>query len=616
MISVFSYGQHKSIHKVQKGESIYIIAKKYQVSDSDIYELNPSIKGKPLQLNTELLIPFRKDNNGTIIVETHTISSGETLNIIAEKYHMSLATLSKLNPTVDSRRLKIGTVLKLTESLTLDPNSNESLTTTNSDNTQTHVVVSGESLGLIANKYNLSLAELTKLNPTVDARRLQIGTVLKISENSKTENINTNAIPQEKSISNKTAQKTHTIAKGETLSIVANKYNISLDELSKLNPTADPKKLFVGATLIISETVSTDENNEEIILKEETLAPEKPLQKTHIISSGETLKSIADKYNMSLNEISKLNPKADSRRLKVGTKLQVTTTSTEAINVIEKTTVEKNEIPFELKTHKIKSGETLKTIAKKYKIEVKELTKLNPKLEPRNLKIGTVVKLNKPSPLMTSINKNESLIKANLTYEEEDVLHKVQSNETKYGIAKKYGITVQQLDELNPEVSDKLFIDYMLVIKRGTKSTEELKPETIEGNKKAETNAMIAEILIENASKYMGVSYRSGGTSAKGFDCSGLMFTTFKEIDLDLPRSSRSMAKVGTVVSKNKAEKGDLIFFTTNRKGSISHVGIVSEINGDEIKFIHSSTSSGVMVSSLKESYYSKRFVQINRVLK
>ena len=93
------------------------------------------------------------------------------------------------------------------------------------------------------------------------------------------------------------------------------------------------------------------------------------------------------------------------------------------------------------------------------------------------------------------------------------------------------------------------------------------------------------------------------------------MFTTFKEINMNLPRSSRSMANIGLKISKDQAKIGDLIFFATTRKRTISHVGMITEIIGDEIKFIHSSTSLGVIISSIREPYYSKRFVQINRVL-
>ena len=93
------------------------------------------------------------------------------------------------------------------------------------------------------------------------------------------------------------------------------------------------------------------------------------------------------------------------------------------------------------------------------------------------------------------------------------------------------------------------------------------------------------------------------------------MFTTFKEVNMTLPRSSRNMARIGSKVSKEEAKAGDLIFFATTRKKTISHVGMITEIIGDEIKFIHSSTSLGVIISSVKEAYYAKRFVQINRVL-
>lgn len=75
------------------------------------------------------------------------------------------------------------------------------------------------------------------------------------------------------------------------------------------------------------------------------------------------------------------------------------------------------------------------------------------------------------------------------------------------------------------------------------------------------------------------------------------------------------MATVGEKIDEKEAKKGDLIFFKTSRRG-ISHVGIITEITDDnEIKFIHSSTSQGVVISSMNEAYYKRTFVQINRVL-
>ena len=93
------------------------------------------------------------------------------------------------------------------------------------------------------------------------------------------------------------------------------------------------------------------------------------------------------------------------------------------------------------------------------------------------------------------------------------------------------------------------------------------------------------------------------------------MFSTFKKFNITLPRSSHEMAQIGREIDSNNAKKGDLIFFKTFGGSRISHVGMITEINGDEIKFIHSSTSLGVIISSTNESYYKRTFAQINRVL-
>jgi cell wall-associated NlpC family hydrolase len=75
------------------------------------------------------------------------------------------------------------------------------------------------------------------------------------------------------------------------------------------------------------------------------------------------------------------------------------------------------------------------------------------------------------------------------------------------------------------------------------------------------------------------------------------------------------MAKAGTQIDQGKAKKGDLIFFINRGQHRINHVGMIVEVNCDEIKFIHSSTQGGVIISSLKESYYEKTFKQINRIV-
>lgn len=120
--------------------------------------------------------------------------------------------------------------------------------------------------------------------------------------------------------------------------------------------------------------------------------------------------------------------------------------------------------------------------------------------------------------------------------------------------------------------------------------------------------------LIETATEQLGTKYLPGGTTTKGFDCSGLIYTTFKKIEISLPRTTIEMAKIGTTIDLDEIKKGDLIFFKTNGKNVINHVGMVVEVLSDEIQFIHAATSKGVMISSTKESYYKNAYVQSNRI--
>lgn len=125
----------------------------------------------------------------------------------------------------------------------------------------------------------------------------------------------------------------------------------------------------------------------------------------------------------------------------------------------------------------------------------------------------------------------------------------------------------------------------------------------------------VAVQMINNAMEFLGVRYRGGGKSTDGMDCSGMVTAVFNLFDMAIPRSSRDMATVGEKVETSDVKKGDLIFFRTNGRSVINHVGMVVDIIGDEIKFIHSSTSQGVIISSTKESYYQRTFAQVNRVL-
>ena len=122
--------------------------------------------------------------------------------------------------------------------------------------------------------------------------------------------------------------------------------------------------------------------------------------------------------------------------------------------------------------------------------------------------------------------------------------------------------------------------------------------------------------VVHTAKKFEGTRYKYGGTDKRGMDCSGLIYISFLEEGLSLPRTSRAMSLEGERLYLKDVNIGDLLFFETNKNRKvINHVGLVVEVDENGIYFIHSSTSKGVIISSLSESYWYNNFVMARRVI-
>ena len=129
-------------------------------------------------------------------------------------------------------------------------------------------------------------------------------------------------------------------------------------------------------------------------------------------------------------------------------------------------------------------------------------------------------------------------------------------------------------------------------------------------------NPTIADKVVWTAVTYKGVPYRYGGMTRRGMDCSGLIYTSFKQRNVTVPRTSREMYTKSRDISLRNVKRGDLLFFKTSRKrGKVNHVGLVTSINNGNIKFIHSTTSRGVLVTSLYSDYWKKAFIKAKRIL-
>jgi peptidoglycan endopeptidase LytE len=206
--------------------------------------------------------------------------------------------------------------------------------------------------------------------------------------------------------------------------------------------------------------------------------------------------------------------------------------------------------------------------------------------------------------------------------------HTVQKGDTLYSLARKNGVSVDDIKRANQLGGKPIKIGQTLTIPSSERPVDKKTEATSPDKEKAK----VAEALVKRfgprisvqpspdtpgdpavaltALAYRGAPYVHGGTGGRGFDCSGFTRHVYARFGVRLPHHAGSQAGCGQSVGRDEMKPGDLVFFQTHGR-HISHVGIYV----GEGKFIHASTPRrGVIVSSLSEKYYSRRFRGARRV--
>lgn len=124
------------------------------------------------------------------------------------------------------------------------------------------------------------------------------------------------------------------------------------------------------------------------------------------------------------------------------------------------------------------------------------------------------------------------------------------------------------------------------------------------------------EKVISMAQTYLGTPYKYGGMSKSGIDCSALIYNCYRVIDIELPRTAKDQSKIGSSKSWGSLRPGDIVYFKFKNKGEKwYHSGMITYVGKDDIKFIHASSSRGVVMSSLLSDYYKKNVKKFRRVI-
>lgn len=222
----------------------------------------------------------------------------------------------------------------------------------------------------------------------------------------------------------------YNVSKGETVTQISKKFNVSIDEIYELNP----------------ETVNGIKEGQVIFVSVINLV-------SHEVKPKETLYGIATKYSVTIEEIKQLNPELD-QLVKVGHFISIPKINKNFVGALAQQ--KKNKvIDSELSIHEIQPKETLFSIARLYNVSVSDLDELNKDLLKNGLRIGQEIFI--PNKKKT-IGGNARIITT------ETIFHTVLPQETKFGIAKKYGITIEQLELQNPETISGLKIGTQLAI--------------------------------------------------------------------------------------------------------------------------------------------------------
>ncbi|MDR2018196.1 MAG: C40 family peptidase [Syntrophobacterales bacterium] len=282
---------------------------------------------------------------------------------------------------------------------------------------------------------------------------------------------------------------------------------------------------------------------------------------------------------------------------------------------------------FSAVTYRVKPGDNLWTVAKKYHISVDKLKTIN-SLNNHDLKLGQKLVLKQDHMQKakgSAKNRGQrSASQAVISEEAEDdgefIEYKVKRGDTVEKVAQKFGIEKDDIVESNSNLDRRLSPGKVLLIPRTTEletgeEVVDLSMKTLKPLKPWKTHEE-KYMLVKVAKSFMGTPYRYGGNSVRGLDCSAFVKKIYDIFDVQLPRSAREQYETGSKISQDELAPGDLVFFKTKRFVKYpTHVGIyIGEGN-----FIHSSSGHariGVKIDSLQTNFYNKAYIGATRVKK
>lgn len=185
-----------------------------------------------------------------------------------------------------------------------------------------------------------------------------------------------------------------------------------------------------------------------------------------------------------------------------------------------------------------------------------------------------------------------------------DTYYTVKPGDTLWGISRSFSTSVEQIEALNSLDSALIFPGQSLLVaeERDGERDNSQAAEVSRGTSRVDT-------IMNYAKSFIGVPYRYGGESPKGFDCSGYIQYVFRNFGIDLPRTADEQFYLGKTIKNEEAKPGDIVAFREGRE--ITHTGLY--LGGG--KFLSSTSSRGVVISSIYGPYWAEHFFGFSRII-
>ncbi len=462
IISINISAQQYIDYQIREGDCLWTIAREYQLSIQEVAKVNDIKEEEILSPGQLIKIPLtqtsQQDQNSKIII--HTVKKGESLWDIAQQYRLSLDCISSVNDLKQPDSLYIGQEINIPMeddnieivkelsfvkadseennskyqgmSSSLNQEFQESLKEAN------YTVKAGESLWTIAQDYKVSINEISRVNGIENEDKLSIGQIIKIPLSGKGKDEDNSFASEQTEINTDEFQYEwveHIVETGESISLIAQKYHVSIATICQLNDITEKDYVYPGQRIKIKATPSGDNKNKII-------DDYQPIYYT--VKAGDTLWTIAQEYSVTLEGILAVNYLNDKDVLSVGQKLEIPAiggvNSKKMIQTVE---------------YSVVKGDSLWNIAEKFNVKMTDIINANQLQNVTQLSVGQ--KLNIPSTpsaiaavqARTTTTTSASEVTEKTGEKPQDLTHYVQKGETLWGISRKYQVNIQNITSAN-----------------------------------------------------------------------------------------------------------------------------------------------------------------------